>query len=44
MFNPKQYKKYVEDCLTDPNFDITHLEDYESWLEVEGELTSNTDK
>lgn len=35
--NPTKYKVYVEDCLTDSSFDLTELEDYDTWLESEKE-------
>lgn len=29
------YRKYVRDCLNDPNFAVEHLEDFDDWLKSE---------
>jgi len=31
----KLYRKYLQDCLDDPNFAIEHVEDFDDWLESE---------
>lgn len=29
------YRKYLQSCLEDEGFDITHIEDFETWVDVE---------
>lgn len=31
----KKYREYVKDSLSDENFEITHLEDFDDWRESE---------
>lgn len=31
----KAYRKYLQSCLEDEGFDITNIEDFETWVDVE---------